>query len=92
MTQSNRWFGPSWHAGFCAEEFHTVTPVGDRCLFCGDEIEEDDQGLVMPSGDGLLRPAHIQCLLENAGQRATDNPFIRPRDRFIRLVEDSFKE
>ncbi len=45
------WFGESWGAPICDEDYHVETPVGQKCLSSGKTINEDDRGFVMVSGN-----------------------------------------
>lgn len=78
-----RWFGEPWperdrRAPVCSSEQDKVeTPVGERCLVCGEAIEEGDRGIVMGANsrvghtflmkiDGRTRSVgaeHIDCAL-----------------------------
>lgn len=63
------WFGTPWpseryRAPICEDDaLRVTTPVGDACLWCEEEILEDDRGVMM----AVLReemsqvPVHIEC-------------------------------
>lgn len=48
-----RWFGTSWNAPVCDEEYHTRTPVGSKCVECSKKIVENDRGIVAAAGPGV---------------------------------------
>lgn len=72
---SLRWFGSSWGAPVCDSRTHTATPVGRVCARCDAEIDEDDQGVTIPSialsADGGYRQSsvcyHLDCWLGSIG-------------------------
>jgi hypothetical protein len=62
-----KWFGESWGAPVCDPENHVPVPIHHECIHCGDPIEPDDQGLILPySGmspsDPAWVPYHKMCL------------------------------
>lgn len=62
-----KWFGPSWGAPINDEMEEAPTPDWE-CLRCGEEFDEDDQGVVMPfEGDPDERGEaayHLHCFRE----------------------------
>jgi hypothetical protein len=57
------WFGESWGAPVCEPDRHRPTPVGQACLGCVVPIAEGDQGMLIPSEEGLTAH-HLDCFLE----------------------------
>lgn len=47
------WFGLSWGAPVNATNEPVETPVGLSCVHCGEAIQDDDQGLLMPDVRGV---------------------------------------
>lgn len=43
-----KWFGTYWGAPVCYAEEKVETPVGVRCAYCKQEVEEGDAGYVLP--------------------------------------------
>jgi len=58
-------FGPRWHSVMTEHATWVPTPVGERCLFCEEPIEEGDQGFLRghidASGKSSMRWAHGGC-------------------------------
>jgi hypothetical protein len=38
------YFGEPWPSGICDDGVRVTTPIGEPCSFCGEPMEEDDQG------------------------------------------------
>ena len=67
------WFGEKPWCMACAGCPHARTPVGERCLWCDEEIADVDSGFLIPhmettwdvlSGprcSATLRPWHAEC-------------------------------
>ena len=84
-----KWFGKSWKAPICRTTEHVETPKG-YCVECGGDIQEDDQGLLIPfTGplDGLEKFVttdanevqnyivyHLDCFLESVGVKRGNAP------------------
>lgn len=67
-----QWFGESWGAPACEPDWHAETPVGEPCAeLCGDSIEPDDQGFLIPhlgvDVPPTLRAYHRICFLRSVG-------------------------
>ena len=73
-----RWFGEPWpsaelRAPVCEDDSeHVATPVGRRCVLCGEEIADGDRGtvgvVVHDSAEGPLwshEPTHVECATRN---------------------------
>lgn len=67
-----KWFGQPWpdstyRAPVCDNDDDWVaTPVGEKCVFCPEDILPDNRGVMIPDGfTGEVHPAHIICLLAN---------------------------
>ena len=43
-----RWFGEHWGAPVCDSAAHAETPVGEKCVPCGERIEDGDRGFLIP--------------------------------------------
>ena len=56
------WFGKSWGAPVCEPDRHKPTPVDTACTRCTLEIRDDDDGMAIPSSQGLLY-YHRLCML-----------------------------
>lgn len=72
MSSYGGWFGEPWGAGgpavACSDPTDRVeTPVGAECLWCGEPIEADSSGVIMPyvdAGTNVHRTAmHVECYL-----------------------------
>lgn len=82
-----RYFGERIDAPLYEEIEHAPTPVGSICLPCGDLIDADDNGYLIPNlscpefGGGVVESAwHRECLLTNVlGPLATQ--LLERRDR-----------
>lgn len=65
-----RWFGASWHAPVCDPRSHIATPSGMSCTRCDIAIDDEDQGVTIPT---MARPGlpwkatraawHLECWL-----------------------------
>lgn len=64
-----KWFGNSWGAPISDKGEHVATPVGVSCLYCGDEIDDGDRGVVLPyPGKPKDEVAyHLHCFLTATG-------------------------
>jgi hypothetical protein len=68
-----RYFGDPWPSGICDEGEQVPTPVGQRCLLCGQEIQDGDRGSFMgdwrTGEDGEIyasvEPVHRECSLRS---------------------------
>jgi hypothetical protein len=87
-----RWFGESWGAPCNEPQDRAPTPVGSVCVGCKQVVNDDDQGLVIPS----LRPSgstretawHLDCLLRRIG--APPRPALSGLRAAIQRVRRSF--
>ncbi len=65
------WFGKSWNAPVNNGTQQVGTPVGDDCVRCGMKIIKDDQGVILPSIDGVMNHSvtifHRRCFLQELG-------------------------
>lgn len=63
------WFGDDWGGEICQEAFHDATPVGEICLWCEEEIEEGDRGVIQAvlkmTNEFETRPQHLNCFLRS---------------------------
>ncbi len=63
------WFGHRPFGPMCTKQTHVDTPVGEPCLWCGDEIEAGECGVVVPMLLALdpetwvMRAHHQECFL-----------------------------
>lgn len=77
------WFGESWGAPICDEDYHVETPIGRKCIYTDQTIRHDDRGFIVVSAD---TGARVAALFE---------PFIRqiteqfPNTPIPRLYSDS---
>jgi hypothetical protein len=56
------WFGKHWGAPICDDTPHAVTPTGEPCGHCGEPIEADDAGVIVPTlGEPRRIPFHYEC-------------------------------
>jgi hypothetical protein len=67
------WFGEPWDSGICydedgwlIEELRKAFPVGESCLYCGEQFSEEagDSGQAMPcmtTSGTSIRHAHKEC-------------------------------
>lgn len=72
-----KWFGEQWPspelpAPVCEDVSERVeTPVGERCLYCGEAVQQGAQGVVLPGvsagGDWESNPVHRVCMLRWTG-------------------------
>jgi hypothetical protein len=86
------WFGRSWGAPVCDPETHKPTPVGDRCTECLQEIEEDDQGMLIPFAGmtpAVLSSFHLDCFLKTIIPGGMPRSEIDAINTFIPRKEDS---
>jgi hypothetical protein len=70
-----KWFGKPWNPHLCVPEDRISTPVGEKCPKCTANIDEGDQGLVMPKVHEVdfanevcevtLEAWHLDCFLRN---------------------------
>jgi hypothetical protein len=49
------WFGESWGAPICDEDYHVETPVGRRCVYTGKTVSKHDRGFIVVSADDDTR-------------------------------------
>lgn len=67
-------FGERWDAPRVEDATQVNTPIGQRCLECGEPIEAGDRGLLTPTiqenpaGDigWVIRPVHMECDLHSS--------------------------
>lgn len=64
-----QWFGESWGAPVCDPADHVDTPVDLQCPYCPKQIDEGDQGFLLPfisdeTGVTVLA-FHRNCLLRS---------------------------
>jgi len=61
----NPYFGEPWDSPFCDTAPRTGTPVGERCGFCTDPIQDGDRGIITPAilagGQPGAVPWHHEC-------------------------------
>lgn len=60
-----KYFGRIWPSGICDDGDKVETPVGRPCLWCGEEIVDGDQGIMMSYMDTevTLQPMHKNCMI-----------------------------
>jgi hypothetical protein len=65
-----RIFGRPWGAPVCEDAPRVEVPVGQKCLWCQDPIEEGDSGVVTfcihADGTGTHEPSHRDCHIRQA--------------------------
>jgi hypothetical protein len=63
-----RWFGNDWGAQLCRDLEHVDTPVGEKCAWCGEVLEETDSGVTMPaiSEKPTIAAFHAECSMRMA--------------------------
>jgi hypothetical protein len=54
-----KWFGENWNALICYETEHIETPVGKRCGYCQERIQENSQGVLLPLFGHEWQPSEI---------------------------------
>lgn len=69
------WFGEPWpsdrlRAPICEDDTMRVpVPAGQTCIFCIEEIQPGDRGVLMPAlaadGTSSIEAAHIECQFAN---------------------------
>lgn len=65
------YFGDPWDVPAVNDAISAPTPLGERCVYCPDVIEEGDQGFLMSAADmgpdgkvvASLRPVHRECMV-----------------------------
>jgi hypothetical protein len=67
-----KWFGQvSWRAPICLDADRVPIPIGKSCHLCGELIEAQHRGVVMPFSGGPEDPTevetHLQCLFRSLG-------------------------
>jgi hypothetical protein len=64
-----KWFGKAYGAPYERDTPHAPTPVGEPCLWCEENIEAGDTGLIVgyiDTGEALTPrqvPYHYECYL-----------------------------
>lgn len=56
-----KWFGKDWSARICQDSPRAETPVGKNCVWCEEQIGENDRGFIRPDGN----VAHLECDLRS---------------------------
>lgn len=62
------WFGPIGFTEACDPDECAPVPVGKKCARCGEPIEPDDAGYLVPYvslAGAEIRPWHRYCYLRN---------------------------
>lgn len=56
------YFGNPWNDFLKEYGNQQAVPVGEACLWCNEEILENDRGIFLSSEDGD-KPNHVECFL-----------------------------
>lgn len=77
-------FGEPWPSGICEDGRQVPTPVGEPCGFCGEPIEEDDQGAFI--GTYVLDQADGSYVLAEVAEGARQALVPQHRECSLRTV------
>jgi hypothetical protein len=56
------WFGKAWNPMVCVPKEEIPVPVGQKCLWCKEEITKGDRGFVIRGSD---KPQHYACFMRS---------------------------
>lgn len=67
------YFGEPWDVPAVDDAIAGPTPVGERCVYCPDLIEEGDQGFLLPTARvgpdekliATVEPIHRECMVRS---------------------------
>ena len=68
-----QYFGERWDAPRVDNAIEVATPVGQKCLYCTEPVEDGDRGLMTPyvrdvdgEASSGIAPVHMECDLRMA--------------------------